>query len=513
MPSALSFLVDANTSPYQQKMAATPAIAARYAKEAGRALLQEANFIEQQISSSRRAGLPTAALEGLLAGVKQELATLAVQILPAIPANLKESVLATANWRVVAREVLVVMREIARGNWTRVPGSLSIIIQNLRVSLKTLLGFLPELDGFAILGTIFHSVNRGFKEMAAGAELAADRVGNLNERLRAHSAALRTAAENAATFHRWETNLGERDSDNVSAQANERVRLLQHEFELRQRLADLQNQSPEERAAAQLEEQQRELDVLNQAKTQAQSEAESAHVSAQAAEQRLQGIGPQRENASIAERQANHAAGILAAIMGASGAQTSGSSLRAAWKSNNLPQLFSAFGNEQNRLVNTKVDGKDVSMSMATARANFEAASRQSDSNSAIVRDAEESATDARERATHARSQADRLDEAVQQRQATLAIDRENLPGIASETSEIEQGRQLTRDIERGLRREHGSGEHELTHLQRIGGMYAMPELNEANSIARDTNHTLHQIRDRLTSGERRGDSHTRVRF
>lgn len=83
------------------------------------------------------------------------------------------SSLAGGSKSVAMREVLVLMREISRGNWTRVPGSLSLLLTNLGI-------FGTVVSGAAGLLTVFASALGG---VALAAGIAYYKVASLTKEL------------------------------------------------------------------------------------------------------------------------------------------------------------------------------------------------------------------------------------------------------------------------------------------------------------------------------------------
>lgn len=339
--------------------------------------------------------------------------------------------------------------------------------------LTKVLSLIPAIAGLTIGAVIAHNLYRGFQMIAAGAELAANKIKGVTDRLEAMRHVSRELDDQMSDFTKWRQKLNESD-DSIGDPLRERLKAMREEFELRQKLAALQGQTPKQRAQAELDEQKSELKVLKNARDDAQFRVDAAVGITDAAQKNLQEKGPQRKQAEISEKDADQKAKILAAVMSEFGEQTDKNRLIAAWKSNTLPQLFRAFSDITSRddlLVNTTVDGKKISMSLADARAGFNASQKNADINRKVVKSSEDALSEAKSKEEKARQDSKRINAQFAEAQNSYDLNKKYDPEIAA--------------LERNKR---GSDYHQqLNELQKIGGMYSMPMPNEVAATARKT--------------------------
>lgn len=113
--------------------------------------------------------------------------------------KLEHSVGGTVNSGAM-REALVLIREISSGNWTRVPGSLSILIQRLGLLKYVLTPIVGLLAGVGIAAA---AVALHFKHMADAADNEYNAFNKLHGVLEAQANALKRASEHAENFADW----------------------------------------------------------------------------------------------------------------------------------------------------------------------------------------------------------------------------------------------------------------------------------------------------------------------
>lgn len=161
----------------------------------------------------------------------------------------------------VLREFLVLMREISRGNWSRVPGSLSILVQRLDL-LKYLLTPLAALFFGVAAAVAFLAF--GLNKAAAATEAYFNINGRLVTLLRHEAEAMERVAEAARAQAEWLRHLDDR-SVSLTESTNERIRAMRQEFDIQQRMARARGQTAQEQHTAEVEQDHRELSVLHEA--------------------------------------------------------------------------------------------------------------------------------------------------------------------------------------------------------------------------------------------------------
>lgn len=336
---------------------------------------------------------------------------------------------AGANWRTIGREIMVIFREIGRGNWARIPGSFTIIIQALNLSLKSILGFLPALGRITIVGTLAYNLADGIKRIANAASAAANSVENLTNRFEAHNRVMREASQRAAEFREWIHKLGE-SHITIASDTEDRIKALREEFEFQQKLAKQKGQTPAQAARAEIEQTRKEVEMLRAAKDASETKAQSALGKTR----RLESSFPNNraEDAEVADKDAKHQAEILAALLAGQGHQINGSKLRSAYESNTLPQLFSSVNSPGDRLVNFEFQGQKMSMTLNEATKNFQAAEKWASASAATVKSAEAQIRDAREAAQKAESDRMEVTKKLTEKADDYALKAKYLPTIAA---------------------------------------------------------------------------------
>jgi hypothetical protein len=174
------------------------------------------------------------------------------------------------HWNGVIREGLVLVREMSRGNWTRVPGSASLFVQRLNDQLPFLAAIATPLAGALLaVGAAAAYLALGLKKMADEAEKENKAIGTLPTLLNRTAEAMDAAAKRAEDYSDWLQKLSNHH-DTLSESTEESLRLMREEFTLQQKLADERGQTPQNKAKAEIEQQKRELsfitDQLNKAK-------------------------------------------------------------------------------------------------------------------------------------------------------------------------------------------------------------------------------------------------------
>jgi hypothetical protein len=220
----------------------------------------------------------------------------------------------------VLRETLVVFREMGRGNWSRIPSSISLIVQGLR-AMRSELGIFGVL--FTAVGAVIGAavVAAGLfawhiHNIAKQAQQLADLLDPLNKKFTEQAKAVREAAKEHQQFLDWLKKVGT-ETESLEEKTRKLIRTLnehsQAEIELaRARGAD--RMAIEAMEEAQLRE---ELRITTLAKLEAQRQEEQAREDATAAEAKYNaGMGKAADNEEV-NHAAKNAADILDAVLDA----------------------------------------------------------------------------------------------------------------------------------------------------------------------------------------------------
>ena len=190
------------------------------------------------------------------------------------------------NLNGILRETLVVFREIGRGNWARVPGSLSLIAQYAGVLKYLLTPLVGIVAGLGIgtyywvkhlreavtesknLNEMFSNIRSKYTEMAKAIE-------------EQHQAMMRANNE-AADYAAWQAKLG-KETESATDRLNEQIAAMREEAELRKMLAQEQGRPKAYIDGIEKEQRQKELDATNIALLQARRKAEQDKLDADSA--------------------------------------------------------------------------------------------------------------------------------------------------------------------------------------------------------------------------------------
>lgn len=167
----------------------------------------------------------------------------------------------------IIRETLVLLREISRGNWNRVPGSLSILAQRLGIIDSVAKGAVTTLGAFGIALTV--AAAAAYAGYWAFTKLTKALTGlelpNFNpEYIAKHLQGINAAAEGQKKINQEVARTIE--LYNGAAQASERAaKATKEHYEHLRRMAALEK-DPQKRAAAELEvdQQERKAELANQ---------------------------------------------------------------------------------------------------------------------------------------------------------------------------------------------------------------------------------------------------------
>jgi hypothetical protein len=246
------------------------------------------------------------------------------------------------NLNGASREMLVVLRELGRGNWTRVPGSVSLILQYLGVNLMTMLTSVA--GGVTVAGAaIGYFVYRHLKTL--NEEL--DRTGKafsekLGDKVKANNEAMQEAARAAADFADWLQKLGE-TQETLANKTDDALRALRAEFDLMREIARQKGESRADELKSEQEFRQRELDLTEAAYLKQKRIAEQATFDAAAAsdaafgsdeaKKRLSNISGIPGELTDVEKNAKKYADYVTELQAKVDAQVAGDKTKAAWLS------------------------------------------------------------------------------------------------------------------------------------------------------------------------------------
>jgi ABC-type transporter Mla subunit MlaD len=156
--------------------------------------------------------------------------------------DLESAAHSTGNLTLAMREFLVIGREIGRGNWARVPGSLSLAMQGLGLSLTSVI--IP----LAAVGLAAFAVFKHFQMVRDAARKLEDIFHPLVKNLEAEQDSLRKSSEAMAEYRKKMDELAQ-GHRGESQSIHEKINALKQELSLRRQLAGKLGASP-----AQLEE-------------------------------------------------------------------------------------------------------------------------------------------------------------------------------------------------------------------------------------------------------------------
>ena len=151
-------------------------------------------------------------------------------------------------------ELLVLFREIGRGNWTRVPGSLTILTQRLGI-LKYILN--PITGGIVALAAAFGYAAYRINKAATETSNAKTQFSLLNLSLEKQIDLTQKASEEARKYSEWLSKVGQHEETDAQ-KINQRLEAMREEFAWQQKLAELKRQTPVEKQQAEIGEQRKE---------------------------------------------------------------------------------------------------------------------------------------------------------------------------------------------------------------------------------------------------------------
>lgn len=206
------------------------------------------------------------------------------------------------------RETLVLLREIGRGNWTRVPGSFSILVSQLGL-LKYLLS--PIALGLGAVGIAAYAVWRG---LSAAAE-AAKNFGDLFDfnKFSKQAAVMREVAIQAQEFDDWLNKLA-RSEESLTHKIEEQLRVMRERHHLQREIASKRGASELALTGMDIAQLQKEIALLDAAKKSVAAKYESDKSAAIAAENQLEAFLTKRK--AMAEV-AGESSGVMGRVIDA----------------------------------------------------------------------------------------------------------------------------------------------------------------------------------------------------
>ena len=132
------------------------------------------------------------------------------------------------NWRMFSRELLVIFREIGMGNWARIPGSITILVQSLG-GLHLIFNTLILTIAGVTAGLL--AIGHAFKRLADIQHEENQVIGVFHDALRRSSEALEECAIRAEKYSDWLKHLSD-DHKAVSESVEETLTHMREQFEL-----------------------------------------------------------------------------------------------------------------------------------------------------------------------------------------------------------------------------------------------------------------------------------------
>jgi hypothetical protein len=186
---------------------------------------------------------------------------------------------AAGNFKAGMGEVIVIMREIARGNYSRVFQSMSIAAQRFGFALVDALLSIPGLVAVAA-AAIGYFTYKNLKDLNEALDGAANRLAEATNATGGYERALRRAAEAAADFTDWLKKLGE-SHDTLATKTDKRLAQMREEEQLRREAEGYRTKAQTDQENAL--EREAEMHVITIGLLQARREAEQAEAASKKA--------------------------------------------------------------------------------------------------------------------------------------------------------------------------------------------------------------------------------------
>ena len=440
MPSALMATIGADATPFNRELKATEAVAGQSATRMGNTL---SGIFQNAVAGQSATQIGNTLIGNTLSGIFQN-----------------------ANFRTVFRELLVVFREIGRGNWARVPGSLSIIFTALG-GLTLLLS--PLVIALAAVALAGYKVIKWSHDALSAQKALSTSTNELKGRYEALAGALQHAAERAQSFHDWLSRLGE-SHESIAQSAEEELKTMRERYSLQQQIAQQNGQTPKQRAQAELIQAQKERDYI-EAKIKSQNtllEADKRFATRTETNANNPQAAADLEGKQKAAKSANEivAAARLAYVARFGSAPDSDD------------QRFFHAGNKNDRL-DVELNGKKLAITFAEAEQSASGLNAQVSAYTAKQKELNDSAENAKKAAERQSESLEKLQKLFDELGIKIKLDKEFIPQITDGAkSKIIHGH--------------------VNNLQAIGA-FTSPAQIESVSQLKGIHHTLKTIHQDLT--------------
>jgi len=279
MPSLMT-IFGADDRQFQSVTARMAAKALASAKQIASGLASTALHLEAQIALAKRAGTSFAAYEAELAAVNVQLTAMNAEIaaqdallaansaetaangMTKLGGAMKDGAQSGFNLNGILRESLVILREAGRGNWARIPGSISLLAQYMGV-LRFVLN--PVTLLLLAAGVAVYYLHKHVAELVKESKAMNDIFGENNRKFENAAMAIKQEAENmkeaakaAADFNAWLEKLGI-SQETLATLADEHVRAMKEEFDIQQEIAKQRGQTDQQSRVRQQAERRKEL--------------------------------------------------------------------------------------------------------------------------------------------------------------------------------------------------------------------------------------------------------------
>jgi len=372
----------------------------------------------------------------------------------------------------VLREATVLLREISRGNWSRVPGSLSILIQRLGVLKYLLTPMVGALTGVAVAAGF---VAYHFYDLAKRADNTLDGMNRLHISLTNIADSFEKAKDKMAEYAEMFRKLREPEDNEVQA-IQDRVKGMREEFEWRQKVAKQNGQTPEEEKRARVREAFDEYNLVAVASQQAKAKLDQAKLKSDSARQKAE-FGANDEGKIAGLEKSKELSGKIA------------DAVQTAFNKKNENGL--AIGSDE---FNVEVGGVKYRTSLDKATAALNQWTRDLTIAKEARKKDEQDVKDAVEEERKAREHASQLSRETAEKEADIHR-AENEPLEKDQT--VKEQRLL-----------RGS----VNSLQSVGA-YAMPGQVELIDVNKKMESHLRAIKTIIGGGGRGGQSHANVHF
>ena len=369
----------------------------------------------------------------------------------------------------VMRETLVIFREIGRGNWARVPGSFTMVLQGLATMGALTWGLIAGgvLAGLGLLAWHLHTV-------ATRAKNLIDLLDPLKKKFTEQADALRGLAKEHQGYLDWLKKAGQ-DTDSLPEKIDKVIRKMREQAAAERELAQAKGKSHMDIYRMTQQELASEYDVLAMAKRKAIEEQEAADEEASGAQQEREHF----DTSSVvgAKTAATNAGAILDAVQKKmeSSSVTVGTGRQFPGPFGNTAETLTRTANESDKF-NVKVGDKTVTTSVADAKAAYNKATGLADQ-------LEAKETELKDAVANSRTTREEKNKAV--KQITSEIDEiKNQLGLSGTRQQIARLQDAKR---RG-----GSRGGSMNAEQRVGAYYAGDEKKANHLLERIAHNTEH---------------------